>query len=454
MKKKRWRVEPCRSPLRGVIRVSGDAAIAHRALILCSLAQGTSVVDGLPQRPDVMATRRALQALGVAMTEDEQGRLEIEGVGLEGLRPAGGAIACGASGTTLSLLAGVLVGQPFDSVLTGEGAVAGITRPLRNRGGRIDGTVDPVRNEEVPPLYVRGLPRGARLNEIEQRVAVASAEIKGALLLSGFYATGPTVIDEPVVSPDHTERWMEAMGAPIGSMGSIVALDPTGWNGVLRSLEVTIPGDPGLAAFVVVAAHLVPGSRVIVRNVDTNPTRTGAFEVLRDMGGGVVVQSRGVQGGEPVGDLHVGAFGPVELRAPARVGGELALRLRDEIPALVAAAAGSGVRGVSEYRDWVESGLREDSERVRGLVSMLQAFGFEAEVLEDGLRCMGGRRPRGGAVVTSGGDAALAMAATVLALAAEGPTVIEDVACVDEYFADFVTVLSKLGARIDIEEEE
>ncbi|MEI8258838.1 MAG: 3-phosphoshikimate 1-carboxyvinyltransferase, partial [Deltaproteobacteria bacterium] len=210
-------------------------------------------------------------------------------------------------------------------------------------------------------------------------------------------------------------------------------------------------GDPSSAAFAVVAAHVVPGSRIIVRGVCVNPTRTGAFDVLRDMGGGVSTQPGGDAGGEPIGDLHVGASGPVELRSPARVGGELAVRAIDEIPALVVAAALSP-RGTSEFRDLRELRVKE-TDRIEALVAMLRAFQIDCEALDDGLRVGSGRRPRGGAVVHSRGDHRIAMAASVLALAADGDTVVEDVDCVGTSFPRFVELMRKLGADIDVEGE-
>lgn len=453
---KSWRVHPASRPLRGVICVPGDKSIGHRALILASLATGTSRLRGLSHGTDNRATRAAFERMGVSMHLDGEGALRIEGVGLRGLHAPDGPLDCGNSGTTLRLLAGVLASQHFDTQLVGDASLslrpmARIARPLRARGARIDGVFDARRNDETPPLLVRALGPGVRLAPLEHTLDVASAQAKSCLLLSGLDAAGPTGVVEPVLSRDHTERMLRAMGVPLETMGPAVLLDPSGWNGVLAPMDLTIPGDPSSAVFAVVAAHLVPGSRVIVRSVCTNPTRTGAFDVLRDMGGGVTTQPGGDAGGEPIGDVHVGATGPVELRSPARVGGELAVRTIDEIPALVAAAALSP-RGTSEFRDLRELRVKE-TDRIDALSKMLRAFKIDCEALDDGLRVGSGRRPHGGAVVNSCGDHRIAMAAAVLALAADGDTVVDDVGCVDTSFPRFVELMRQLGAEIRVEHE-
>jgi 3-phosphoshikimate 1-carboxyvinyltransferase len=445
---RRWRVRPATKPLRGGFSLPGDKSIGHRALILGALATGTSVVRRLSAGADNRATRSAFEAMGVVVREVGDA-LHIEGRGLDGLRAPAGDIDCGNSGTTLRLLAGVLAAQGFASRLVGDASLTRrpmgrVTRPLRARGARIEGRIDGARNDECAPLEVLPLEGGRRLWELEYELPVASAQVKSALLLSGLFADGATSLREPTLSRDHTERMLLAMGAPLDTLGPLTRLDPAGWGRALRPLDITVPGDPSSAAFFVVAAHVVPQSRIAARGVCVNPTRTGFLEVLRDQGGGAALDPKGEQGAEPVADLHVGLRNTGALRGPARVAGELAVRCIDEVPALVAAAAVAP--GVSEFRDLAELRVKE-SDRVRALVDMLRAFRVEAEELPDGLTVQGGRPT--GARVHSRGDHRVAMAAAVLALGAAGESVIDDVGCVDTSFPDFAPLLRALGADIE-----
>jgi 3-phosphoshikimate 1-carboxyvinyltransferase len=448
---RRWRLRPAAKPLRGAFSVPGDKSIGHRALLLGAIATGVSTLRNLSAGDDIQRTRAALNALGVPI-DDREGTLRVTGVGLGGLRPPSTTIDCGNAGTTLRLLAGMLTAQPFPSRLTGDASLrrrpmGRITRPLRQRGARIEGAIDPALRDEVPPLDIAPLDGGRRLFELEYTLPVASAQVKSCLLLSGLWADGPTALREPTLSRDHTERMLLAMGAPLRTMGAAVHLDPVGWDGALAPLDLDLPGDPSSAAFFVVAAHVVPGSRIQVRGVCTNPTRTGFLEVLRDQGGGALIVPKGERGGEPVGDLHVGVGHTGTLRCGARLGGELAVRAIDEVPALVAAAAVSP--GESVFEDVNELRVKE-SDRIAALHAMLDAFGVESECTAGGLRVKGGP-VRGGAVVSSRGDHRIAMAAAVLALAANGETVIDDVACVDTSFPSFAAILRGLGADIEVE---
>lgn len=449
---RRWIVRPATRPLRGAFRVPGDKSISHRAWILASLAEGTSLLRGLSPGDDVARTRAIMASLGVAI-EDVDGRtVRVVGAGLGALRaPRDATLDCGNAGTTMRLVAGVLAAQGFDSALVGDASLTGrpmgrITRPLRARGAQVEGAIDPVRRDETAPLVIRGLTGGRRLFASEESLPVASAQVKSCLLLSGLFADGETSVREPTLSRDHTERMLLAMGAPLRTMGPISYLDPRGWGGALAPLDLEVPGDPSAAAFWVVAAHVVEGSRVQVRGVAINPTRTGFLEALRDQGGGAGVAPKGEAGGEPVGDLHVGVAGTGGLRRAARVAGELTARCIDEIPALVAAAAVSP--GESRFDDLAELRVKE-SDRVAAMAAVLAAFGIGHAASGDGLTVVGGR-PRGGAVIATRGDHRIAMAAAVLALAAEGETTIEDVACVDTSDPGFAATLRALGGDIEV----
>jgi 3-phosphoshikimate 1-carboxyvinyltransferase len=450
---KRWFVRPAKGPLKGAVRVPGDKSIGHRALILGAIAEGVSVVRGLSGGEDNRSTRRAFERMGVRIEPDGADAILIHGVGIDGLRPADGPIDCGNSGTTMRLLAGLLAGQPFASVLVGDASLSRrpmgrVCRPLRARGAKIDGRFIAEKNDECAPIEVRAMPRELGLSELEHEAPVASAQVKSALLFSGLYAQGSTTLTEPVVSRDHTERMLSAMGVPLQLLGGTVFLDPDGWDHRLRPLEMTVPGDPSSAAFVLVAAALLPGSRVGVRGVCVNRTRTGIFDALRDMGCATLWSPKGDEGGEPVADLFVSEKSGT-LRSGARLGGELSVRSIDEVPALVAAAA--SVPQVSELRDLEELRVKE-SDRIEALAALLRAFGRPVEVLRDGLRFEGG--PLSPATVHSRGDHRIAMAAALMGTIsrAAGPdarTVIEDVACVDTSFPGFARLLNGLGADIE-----
>ncbi|MDP3275898.1 MAG: 3-phosphoshikimate 1-carboxyvinyltransferase [Deltaproteobacteria bacterium] len=450
MTTKQWTVHPATSPLRGVIEVPGDKSIGHRALIFAAIADGTSTLTGLSQGEDNRATRNALEAMGVPIEELSPTSLRVHGVGLDGLSAPSAPLDCGNSGTTMRLLAGLLVGQRFDSVLCGDTSLssrpmARVCKPLRARGGRIDGVFDAARNDEVAPLTIRARTQDLGLSELEYASPVASAQLKSAVLLSGLYASGSTLVTEPMMSRDHTERMLHAMGVPLQTLGPSVFLDPQGedWDGRLRAIDQDIPSDPSSALFAIAAAAVVEGSRIAVRRVCINPTRTGALEVLRDMGFSVFHSPKGDSGGEPVADLVVNSKSG-RLRSGARVGGELAVRAIDEIPALVAIASTVPFR--SEFRDVRELRVKE-SDRIAAMVAVLKAFGCDVEEHPDGLSFTG--QSLVGAHIDSRGDHRVAMSAVVMALVAKGPTVINDVGCVDTSFPGFAETLRQLGVSIE-----
>jgi 3-phosphoshikimate 1-carboxyvinyltransferase len=263
------------------------------------------------------------------------------------------------------------------------------------------------------------------------------------VLLSGLFADGPTYFNEPTVSRDHTERLLLALGAPIETTGSMIRLDPAGWSGVMPALDIDIPGDLSAAAFLLVAAQLVPESRVAVRAVGINPTRTGMLEMARDMGAGVAIEPAGERAGEPLATLHAW-YAP--LRA-ARLGGEVVARAIDEIPIVCALAARA--TGTTTLTDAEELRVKE-SDRLAVMAKVLRAFGVACEERTDGLVIEGREGPLEGAEVDSRGDHRIAMTAAVLALAARAPSVVHDVDCIATSFPKFVATLRGLGARVDV----
>ena len=432
-------------PLRGTIRVPGDKSIGHRALVLAALAEGPSTIRNLSGGLDNLATAAALRAMGVGV-EVGDSVAHVAGVGLHGLRMPTGVIDCGNSGTTMRLLAGLLVAQQFGTRLVGDASLSRrpmrrVVEPLRARGGHIAGVSGRDGGEVYPPLSVAPLLPGETLLGLEVEMPVASAQVKSALLLSGLYARELTAIREPTLSRDHTERMLAALGVPLETMGPMVVLDPKAFRGGWDAFDWEIPGDLSSAAFVIAAACAVPGSAVTIERVGVNPTRTGFLDVLASMRARVGSMPKGVtEGGEPIADVLAGSG----QLAGAHASGELLTRMIDEVPALAALCAVA--RTPSEIRDAAELRVKE-SDRLAAMAGVLRAFGATADELDDGLR-ISARTALHGAEVSSGGDHRVAMAAVVLGLVAEGDTVVDDVDCIDTSFPGFATLLAGLGADI------
>jgi 3-phosphoshikimate 1-carboxyvinyltransferase len=444
-------VRPQRTPLEGSVPVPSDRSITHRALILGALSNGPCELRGFAYGNDNLGTLRALGALGVRFEDDHKGTVRLRGVGLAGLKAPNTEIDCGHSPTTARLLAGVLSGQPFASRLIGSPALSrrrmnAIVAPLLERGGRISGEASKVHTGDVAlPLTVAGLEPGQRLRGIEYAMTAPNDHAKGALLFSGLFASGPTVIFEPVVSRDHTERLMSQLHLPVQTAGSMVSLHPPADPLAIRGFEVDLPGDITAAAFVLVAAELVPGSNVSTRRTGLNPTRAGILEVLRAFGGRMGITPKGDSLGEAWGEVN--AVGSV-LRG-TKISGEIALRTLDEIPIICALAARA--RGVTEISDVAE--LREEEpDRIAALSELLRAFGVHASARSDGLVIQGQpERPLSAAHVSSGGDHRMAMTAALLGLVADGETIVDDVDCLAVSFPRFAGTLRALGADIEVQ---
>lgn len=399
-----------RGPIRREVDVPGDKSLSHRALLFAALADGTSRIEGLQGGLDVAATRRCLEALGVGI-RPEGAALLVEGRGVGGLAEPGDVLDCRNSGTSIRLLAGVLAGHPFLSILTGDDylrrrPMARVLDPLREMGALALGRAEDTR----PPLVVRG----GSLRALSWTLSVASAQVKSAVLLAGLHARGVTWVEEPAPSRDHTERMLEALGAELLRDGSRVGVRGPGR---LRPAEFQVPGDPSSAAFWVAAALLVPGSRVRVRNVCLNPTRTGFFRILQRMGAPLLLQETGTACGEPVGDV-VAEHGPL---TGVSVGPEEVPSAIDEFPALAAVAAAA--RGETEVRG-AEELRHKESDRIDAMAGELRKAGVGVETFADGMRIAGGAALRP-ARFESHGDHRLAMSLAVLALAIPGGAVIE-----------------------------
>jgi 3-phosphoshikimate 1-carboxyvinyltransferase len=407
--------------LDGDITVPGDKSISHRALILSSIADGESRIRGLSNGADVRSTAGCMRALGVEIEDSA-----VHGVGMHGLRAAADALDCGNSGTTMRLLAGLLAAQKFASELRGDESLT--TRPM-------DRVVAPLREMGAraswPPLEVGG---HVRLRGIEYRPTVPSAQVKSAVLLAGLFAEGPTAVLEPVATRNHTELMLAAMGADLKVEGRMVEIRPADR---LAPLDIEIPGDLSGAVFWLVVSGLAHGTRVRIRSVGINPTRTAVIDLLRACGLAIAVSNNRLVDGEPVGDLEVGP--PSALR-PLSVSGGMAAEMIDELPVLAVLA--SQLPGTSRITGASELRIKE-SDRIAAMAEGLAAMGADITALDDGW-VINGPRPLEGARVDSHRDHRVAMALAVAGLLADGTTEIEDADCVEISYPGFFDQLESL----------
>ncbi|MGD8464269.1 MAG: 3-phosphoshikimate 1-carboxyvinyltransferase [Anaerolineae bacterium] len=425
-------------PLRGRVSVPGDKSISHRAVVLGALADGPSQVTNFLPAADCQATLHAIQALGIEVEQPEPTALHIHGQGLKGLSEPDNVLDCRRAGTAMRLLAGLLAGQPFLSVLAGEPQLlrrpmARIVRPLQQMGATILGRQD----GRLPPLAIRG----GGLRGIDYTLPVASAQVKSAILLAGLYAEGKTTIREPGPARDHTERMLAARGCKLQVAGPTIELTPPQQ---LQAMDITVPGDFSSAAFLLVAAALVPGSELIVEGVGVNPTRTGLLDILRAMGADMHVQAQRSISGEPVADLVMRAS---ELHG-TQVSGELVVRTIDEFPILAVAA--TQARGETIVRDAAELRVKE-TDRIATTVGELRRLGAQIEAQSDGFVVHGPSRLQasepsgeGPALVNSHNDHRLAMALAVAGLVAIGRTRIMGADCINDSFPGFELLLARL----------
>jgi len=420
--------------LRGSVDVPGDKSISHRALILASQARGTTLIGGLSRGGDVKNTARALRRLGVTLSPWDTEPLTVRGAGLGGWREPGGVLDFGNSGTGIRLMAGLLAAHPFFSVLSGDRylrrrPMRRIAEPLRLMGARIAGRAA----GSLAPLAIEG----TRLSGIEYRSPVSSAQVKSALLLAGLLAAGETTVTEPERSRDHTERMLRFLGVDVRVDGTTVGVGPVHeWD----ARDLSVPGDPSSAAFLVAAAVISPDAEVTVRNVCVNPTRAGFFEILRAMGARVRLVRRREVCGEPVADITAASS---RLRGIA-VPPELVPQTIDEFPILAATALFA--RGTTRITGAAELRVKE-SDRIRTMAAELSKLGGKVRELPDGLE-IEGCHPLRGAPCASHGDHRVAMSLAIAGGAIPGETRIADTACVATSFPEFWDLMNTLGAQV------
>lgn len=403
------------------IRVPGDKSIAHRGLILGALAEGESLIDQVPTGQDVLATEACLRALGTGI-ERTDGRVRVRGAGLAAWQTAGAPLDCQNSGTTMRLLTGVLAGSRVSASLTGDASLrrrpmARVVEPLRAMGARITS------HDGMAPLRIEGTALTGR----QHRLPIPSAQVKSALLLAGLFAQGPTSIEEPLPTRDHTERLLRAMGAPITADQGRTGVEPLA--APLKPLRLTIPGDFSSAAFWLAAAAMRPGFSVRVVGVGLNPTRTAFLPMLVRMGAEVRVDQEPDAALEPAGDVTVTGRRLQGLRVDA-AGAASAV---DEIPILMVVATQAegttSIDGAGELRV-------KESDRLRSMTEGLRRMGARVEELPDGVRIIG-PTPLRTATVDAAGDHRVAMALGVAGLLAKGSIQIIGAASADVSYPGF-----------------
>ena len=426
-------------PLNGTVRAPGDKSISHRSMILGAMAEGTTSVTGLLEGADILSTAVAMKDFGAKIERKTDGTWTIIGCGTEGFKSPAGEVDCGNAGTGVRLIMGAAAGYPIRATFTGDASLS--SRPM----GRV---LDPLSEMGVTYTAQEGgrlpatLTSDGALSPLDYTPPHASAQVKSAILLAGLNTDGITTVNEPTLSRDHTENMLKAFGAdvtvkPQGEGQKVSVKGPV----TLKATNVNVPGDPSSAAFPIIAALTTPGSDIIIENVMMNPTRTGLFETLTEMGAYLRTDNFRTSGGEIIADIHVkhsklhGVTVP-ENRAPSMI---------DEYPILaIAAAHASGttiMRGISEMRV-------KESDRISATVALLDVNGVETTEYDDGFAVKGGG-VAGGGTVTTHHDHRIAMSALVLGMNAALPVSIDDGDMIATSFPTFFELMNGLGAKIE-----
>jgi 3-phosphoshikimate 1-carboxyvinyltransferase len=425
-------------PLNGRVRVPGDKSISHRSLMFGALASGRTRVRGLLEAEDVINTAHAVTALGAPATKNGD-VWEITGRGAGGLSQPEGPLDFGNSGTGTRLMLGLIAGHPIEVSMVGDASLSRrpmgrVLRPLRQMGLEI------VDDKETLPLTVRGTDQ---LMPMEYTLPVPSAQVKSAILLAGLHAMGETTVIEKEATRDHTERMLRYFGAEVrteaGAAGTRITVKG---DAELEGRDVTVPGDPSSAAFLIAAAVLVEGSDVTVEGILVNPTRTGFYTTLQEMGADIAFLNPREEGGEPIADIRArgsklkGVTVPPE-RAPSMI---------DEYPVLAAMAASAD--GVTRMEGLAELKVKE-SDRLAATAAGLAANGVDARVEGDALIVRGGRTVAGGGTVATHLDHRIAMAFLTLGLISERPVTVDDARVIATSFPEFRGLMERLGARYE-----
>lgn len=438
------------NPLIGSVsaELPGDKSISHRAALFAAFADGTSRIEHFQVSGVTRPMLQALTSFGIQWSLDGE-TLTVEGRGISAWKNPTFPIDCGNSATTLRLLAGAITGAGVTATLDGSYGLRRrpmdrIVEPLRKMGAVIKTTPG-----GIAPLTIQERSEGQKLKPLTYDLPVASAQVKSCLLLAALGAEGTTLLNEPGPSRDHTERMLSSMGVTVNSyeveahntLRYMVELTPPNPLKLLP-LNMSLPADPSAAAFLIVAALIIPGSSLTLKGVCLNPTRTGLLDALQAMGADISLSNQHDAGGELVGDLQVNAS---ELQG-TEVSGSLVVRMIDEFPIFAIAAAVAN--GTTTVHDAKELRLKE-SDRIAMLAAELRLLGVEIEEHSDGFTIHGGKLQ--GGTVDSHGDHRLAMSLAVAGLAAESPVTVRNAECTAESFPVFAEILQKLGASISTE---
>ncbi len=416
--------------LRGEIIVPGDKSISHRSIMFGALADGNTRVKGFLQGEDNFSTLNAFSAMGVKIDQHADGDLTVHGCGLNGLCEPEDVLDCGNSGTTIRLMSGLLAGQSFFSVLTGDKylrkrPMGRVLTPLIQMGAQMQGRD----GGKYAPLAISGKP----LQAIEYTSPVASAQVKSAILLAGLYADGTTTVYEPHLSRDHSERMLRHFGVEVNSFAGGVSI--VGGQR-LTARDLVVPGDISSAAFFMVAALIVPNSELLICNVGINPSRAGIIDILQQMNGSIELLNQREMGGEPVADILVKSSDLTGIE----IGGALVPRAIDELPVVsIAAACATGVTVIRDARE-----LRvKETDRIAAIADVLQVLGVDVVTADDGMTITGCAQ-LGGGNVQSCGDHRIAMSAAVAALRASTGVSIDDTQCTAISFPNFWDLLEQI----------
>ena len=416
--------------LKGEITVPGDKSISHRGVMFGAISEGITELTGFLDGADCRSTISCFKAMGIDITQDHD-HVVIHGKGLKGLSSPSKMLDVGNSGTTTRLISGILAGQKYISTLNGDDSIqkrpmGRIITPLTSMGAHIKS----INNNGCAPLEIGGAP----LHAIHYDSPVASAQVKSCVLLAGLYADGITSVTEPVISRNHTELMLKGFGADIKSEGLTASI--VGGPRLIGQ-KITVPGDISSAAYFIVAGLICPNADLLIKNVNTNPTRAGIIQVAKNMGGNIELLNERIVSGEPVADIHVSSS---DLHG-CEVSGEIIPTLIDELPVIAVMAACA--KGTTVIKDAAELKVKE-SDRIASVTENLKNMGCDIKPTEDGMIIVGGS-PLHGALISTYKDHRIAMSFAIAGLVADGETTFDDEGCCVISYPDFFETLKALS---------